>query len=52
MIKGKIRRTVESALERLKAWNANQATPEEVITNTVPNPTRALARSAGRFNHK
>ena len=51
MIKSKIRHAIEAALERLKAWNANQATPE-VITNTVPNPTRALARSAGRFNHK
>ena len=51
MIKSRIRRTIEAALERLKAWNANQAIPE-VITNTAPNPTRALARSAGRFNHK
>lgn len=51
MIKGKIRRTIEAALERLKAWNTSQATPE-VTTNTAPNPTRALARSAGRFNHK
>lgn len=51
MIKSKIRRAIEAALERLKAWNANQATPE-VITNTAPNPTLALARSAGRFNHK
>lgn len=51
MIKGKIRRTVEAALERLKAWNETQATTE-VTTNTAPNPTRALARSAGRFNHK
>lgn len=51
MIKSKIRRTIEAALERLKAWNANQATPK-VTTNTAPNPTRALARSAGRFNHK
>lgn len=51
MIKGKIRRTVEAALERLKVWNTSQATPE-VTTNTVPNSTRALARSAGRFNHK
>lgn len=51
MIKSRIRHAIEAALERLKAWNANQATPE-VITNTAPNPTRALARSAGRFNHK
>ena len=52
MIKSKIRHAIEAALERLKAWNGNQATPEEVITNTAPNPTRALARSAGSFNHK
>ncbi len=51
MIKGKIRHAIEAALEYLKAWSANQATPE-VTTNTAPNPTRALARSAGRFNHK
>ena len=51
MIKGKIRRTMEAALERLKAWHKTQATPE-VTTNTAPNPIRALARSAGRFNHK
>lgn len=51
MIKSKIRHAIEAALERLKAWNANQATPE-VTANTAPNPTRALARSAGRFNHK
>ena len=51
MIKGKIRHAIKAALERIKALNANQATPE-VITNTAPNPTRALARSAGRFNHK
>lgn len=51
MIKSRIRHAIEAALERLKAWNANQATPE-VATNTAPNPTRALARSAGRFNHK
>ena len=51
MIKSRIRHAIEAALERLKARNANQATPE-VITNTAPNPTRALARSAGRFNHK
>ena len=51
MIKSKIRRTIEAALERLKAWHKTQATPE-VATNTVPNPTLALARSTGRFNHK
>lgn len=51
MIKSKIRHAIEAALERLKAWNANQATPE-VTANTAPNPTRALARSAGSFNHK
>lgn len=51
MIKSKIRHAIEAALERLKAWNANQATPE-VTANTAPNPTRALARSAGNFNHK
>lgn len=51
MIKSKIRHAIEAALERLKAWNANQATLE-VTANTAPNPTRALARSAGRFNHK
>jgi len=51
MIKSRIRHAIEAALERLKAWNANQATPE-VTANTAPNPTRALARSAGSFNHK
>lgn len=51
MIKSKIRHAIEAALERLKAWNANQTTPE-VTANTAPNPTRALARSAGSFNHK
>ena len=51
MIKSRIRHAIEAALERLKAWNANQATPE-VTANTALNPTRALARSAGRFNHK
>lgn len=51
MIKSKIRHAIEAALERLKAWNANQATPE-VTANTAPNPTRALARSAGSFNRK
>ena len=51
MIKSKISHIVNLALEYFKARGAKQATAK-ATTNTAPNLTRALARSAGHFNHK
>lgn len=51
MIKSKIHHIAKMTLEYFKAKGVNQATTK-ATTNTAPNPTLALARSAGHFNHK
>ena len=51
MRKLNFRSAIKAIFTQLKNGGVNR-NPESTPVNSAPNPARALARSAGHFNHK